>query len=171
MKPLLERYQLWDVAGVDGLQFVKSLAKCDRISSIAPFQSIETSINGYPCSILRLCEGNFRLAWQGDSSVLEQAQQEIQGYRAWLKRFEWLGAIAIPESMGIDYLPQIAVAKPPYRLTGLPCDRAVPARIDDISVLVWRHLVLDQPIFELHTAVKNLGLVKAKLNVATINVN
>lgn len=78
MKPLQERYQ-WDIAGVDGLQVVKSLAKCDRISCIAPFQSIETTIAGNPCSILRLCEGNFRLAWLGDSSVLEQA---IQGYRA-----------------------------------------------------------------------------------------
>lgn len=172
MIPVLDRYQLWDIAGVDGLQVVKSLTKCDRVTTIAPFQSLETTINGDHCAILRLCEGNFRIGWQGDRAILESALEPlIKSQRVWVQRFNWLGAITIPESVGIDYLPQIAVAKPPHRLALLKCDRAVPARIDDISVLIWRHLVLNQPAFELHTALTNLELIKAKLNLASTSVN
>lgn len=161
---ILERDRLWDIAGNDGLQVVKTLAG-DRITTIAPFQSIETTIAGNDCSILRLCEGNFRLAYLGNPNVLESAWQEFVGDRVWLKRFSWLGAISISESIGLDYLPQIAVPKPPHRLKGLECDRALPARINGISVLIWRHQVLQQPAFELHTAFKNLELIKSILDL------
>lgn len=162
---ILERDRLWDIAGVDGLQVVKAIVG-DRITTIAPFQSLETTIYGNHCSILRLCEGNFRLAYLGNPKVLESAMQEFQGYRVWLKRFQWLGAISISESFGLKYLPQIAVAKPPHRLESLECDRALPARIDGISVLIWRHQVLEQQAFELHTSLKNLELISAKLGIA-----
>lgn len=160
---ILERDRLWDIAGVDGLQFVKTLAS-DRITTIAPFQSIETTVAGNDCSILRLCEGNFRLVYLGNPQVLESARQ-IQGHQVWLKRFQWLGAISISESVGLDYLPQIAIPKPPHRLEGLECDRALPARIDGISILIWRHQVLNQPAFELHAAFKNLERIKSIFNL------
>ena len=102
MTPVLDRYQLWDIAGVDGLQVVKSLTKCDRVTTIAPFQSLETTINGDHCAILRLCEGNFRIGWQGDRAVLESALEPlIKNQRVWVQRFNWLGAITIPESVDI----------------------------------------------------------------------
>lgn len=160
---LLLNHQLWDIAGVDGLQVAKSLFG-DQLSYIATFQSIETTLEGCPCSVLRLCEGNFRIAWQGNSTILEQAVQRAQGERrAWLKRFDWLDAIAISESLGLNRLPQIAVSKPPYRLQGMLVNRAAPARIEGVAILVWRHLVLGQPAFELHTAVKNLETIKVRL--------
>lgn len=151
----------WDLAGVDGLQVAKSLFG-DQVGYIATFQSIETSLEGCSCSVLRLCEGNFRISWQGNSTILEQAFQRVQGKRAWLKRFDWLGAIALSESVGL-ILPQIAVPIPPHRLKGMLLNCAAPARIEGTAVLVWRHLVLGQSAFELHTAVKDLETVKAKL--------
>ena len=152
----------WDLAGVDGLQVAKSLFG-DQVGCIAAFQSVETSLEGCPCSVLRLCEGNFRITWQGNSTILEQAFQRVQGKRAWLKRFDWLGAIALSESVGLTLIPQIAVPIPPHRLKGMLLNCAAPARIEGTAVLIWRHLVLGQSAFELHTAVKDLETVKAKL--------
>ncbi len=158
----LNHYQLWDIAGVDGLQVAKSLFG-DQVGCIAPFHSIETTIAGCPCSVLRLCEGNFRIVWQGDSNILEQAFQLQGERRAWLKRFDWLGAIALSDSVGLTHLIKIAVAKPPHRLEGMLVNCAAPARIEGAGVLVWRHFVLGQSAFELHTAVKDLETIKAKL--------
>lgn len=155
-------YQLWDIAGVDGLQVAKSLFG-DEVGCIATFQSIETTLSGCPCSVVRLCEGNFRIAWQGNSTILEEAVQRVQGRRAWFKRFDWLGAIALSESVGLTHLPQIAVAKPPHRLKGMLLNCAAPARIEGAAILVWRHFVLGQSAFELHTAVKDLETVKVRL--------
>lgn len=158
----LNHYQLWVIAGVDGLQVAKSLFG-DRVGRIAPFQSIETSLAGCPCSVLRLCEGNFRIAWESDRTILEQAFQLQGEQRAWLKRFDWLGAIALSELVGLTHLPQIAVAKPPHRLAGMLVNCAAPARIEGTAILVWRHSVLGQSAFELHVAVKDLETVKAKV--------
>lgn len=73
------------------------------------------------------------------------------------------GAIALPEALGLDLLPQIAIPKPPHRLQGLERNCAAPTRIDSISVLVWRHQLQGQPAFELHTAAKDVEAVRAKL--------
>lgn len=159
----LTSYQYWDIAGVDGLQVAKSLFG-EKVDRIAPFQSLETTLETCPCSVLRLCEGNFRVSLQADSAVFEQAiGQAQQGKRVWIKQFAWMGAIAICESLGSMQLPQIAVPKPPHRLQGLQMNCAVPARIDNTAILVWRHSVLEQPAYELHAAVKDLDILKAKL--------
>lgn len=163
MPVLFLNHQLWDIAGIDGLQVAKSLFG-DQVSHIAPFQSVETTLAGCPCSVLRLCEDNFRITWQGDSAILEQAFQLQGKRRAWLKRFDWLGAIALSEMVCLTHLPQIATAKPPYRLSGILVNCAAPARIEGVAVLVWRHPVLGQSAFELHTAVKDLETVKTAVS-------
>jgi hypothetical protein len=45
----------------------------------------------------------------------------------------------------------------------LPC--AVPARIINISVLIWRHPLLGNTAFELHTAARDTEAVRAKVFV------
>lgn len=175
----LSHAERWDIAGIDGLQ-VSRLLFGDRVNQIAPFQSLETTVEidsgSIPGSILRLCEGNFRIvcyhpvsshhASQGDAFPLEQSFQQMQTqYRVWVKRFDWLSAIVMPESVGLTLLPEIATTKPPYRLQGMAIDRAVPARIAGRSVLIWRHPVLEQPAFELHTATKDIETIKICLGL------
>lgn len=156
-------FQLWDFAGIDGLQVARSLFG-DKIARIAPFQSLEISLPNCSGAILRLCEGNFRLSLRGDAIFPINAFEEMQSDRlVWVKQFPWLGALALPESLGLKLLPQIAVPKLPHRLVGLPLHCAVPARIDGIAVLIWRHPLDEQPAFEIHTAKKDLEVLQAKL--------
>jgi len=75
-------------------------------------------------------------------------------------------AIALPEAVALNWLPRIAVAKPPYRLQQMSMNSAAPARIDGISVLIWRHSILGQSAIELHTAAAAVETVKAKLMLA-----
>ncbi|MBD0304721.1 MAG: hypothetical protein ICV85_21940, partial [Tolypothrix sp. T3-bin4] len=42
----LSRYQLWELAGVDGLQLVKRLAS-DVVEKITPLQSLDFIFTGY----------------------------------------------------------------------------------------------------------------------------
>ncbi len=173
----LSQYQLWDIAGVDGLQLAKLLVS-DVVAKIAPFQSIDVVFTGYQYSALRLCEGNFRLGLYGELGAYgglnfeETIKQAQTGLRAWARRCDTMKAknatasrcaIALPESVAGNILPKIAVVKPPHRLEGLQRNCAVPARIDGISVLIWRHQLLSQPVFELHTAVGDYQAIKVKL--------
>ncbi len=58
-------YQLWEFAGVDGLQFAKTLVG-NAAGKLALFRSLEATVANHPCSLLRLCEHNFRLGVQGN---------------------------------------------------------------------------------------------------------
>lgn len=160
----LPQYQLWDFAGVDGLHFAKTLVG-DAAGKIAAFQSIETTFGEYPCSLLRLGEGNFRIGLHGDSGAFEDAIiSTLSTYRrVWVRRCEGISAIAFLDSAGLDLLPKIAITKLPYRLAGLALNCAVPARITGISVLIWRHPLLGNTAFELHTAARDTEAVKAKV--------
>ncbi|MBE9182869.1 hypothetical protein IQ268_30500 [Oculatella sp. LEGE 06141] len=155
-------HQLWDWAGVDGLQLAQSLFG-DAVRKIAPFQSLDTTLNGSPCSVLRLCEGNFRVAIAPTAAV-EAIIRGRDGLRIWVKRCDTMGAIVLPESPGLTLLPQIATTKPIYRLDTLHPNCAAPARIDGMAVLVWRHSWSYQPIVELQVAQRHLTAVKAKLS-------
>jgi hypothetical protein len=160
-QPIFElSHQLWDWAGIDGLQLAQLLFGA-AVSKIAPFQSIETTFSGEPCSVLRLCEGNFRLAIASHVSAapLETNAAELN---LWVKPSH-LGAIALSESVGIAHLPQIATTKPIYHLETLQPNCAAPARIDGIAVLIWRHSWQHQPIFELHVAQDHLSSIQHKL--------
>lgn len=160
--------QLWDFAGIDGLQMAKTLFG-DTVDRLAVFQSIETHLLRCPCSVLRLCETNFRVVWYEDHPELPQIlQQSAIGRQVWLRQFDWLGAMVLPDPtlsqahFAIDLLLNIAIPKPPHRLQ-LPIGGAAPARIDGVSVLIWRHLICEQPAFEIHTATKDLQFIQAKL--------
>ncbi|WNN92078.1 hypothetical protein [Gloeocapsopsis dulcis] len=152
----LPNYQLWDFAGVDGLQFAKILVG-DAAGKLAPFQSLEATVADYPCSLLWLCENNFRLGIQGNFAIQAPAKM-----RVWVKRCETIKAIALPHSFKLK-LRQIATTKPPHRLQGLTLNCAVPARINSISVLIWHHSPLGKAILELHTAARDAPVIRAKL--------
>ena len=152
--------QLWDFAGIDGLQMAKSLFG-NSIDRIAVFQSIETNLTDCPCSVLRLGETNFRVVCYGNHPyLLLHFQQSAIGLQVWLRKFDWLGAIVLPDA--IDSLLNIATPQLPHRLQ-LPNGYAAPARIDGVSVLIWRHSIDGQPVLEIHTAAKDLQFIQTKL--------
>ncbi|HHP7244347.1 MAG TPA: hypothetical protein ACFE0H_06640 [Elainellaceae cyanobacterium] len=159
---LLLSHQLWDWAGVDGLQFARAVFG-DSVGNIAPFQSIETTYQMYPCSVLRLCEGNFRVAIAPEVSFQDDTQAIHSPLRMWLKP-STLVAIALADEVGMNILPQIATTKSIYRLDLLQANCAAPARINDIAVLIWRHRVAGTPIVELHVALSNLDALQTLLN-------
>ena len=150
--------QLWDFAGIDGLQMAKALFG-ESIDRLAVFQSLDIQLVGCSCSVLRLCETNFRVVWyENHPAILQLMQQAATGRQVWLQQFDWLGALLLDaNNLPLD----IIIPKPPYRLP-LP-GGAAPARIDRVSVLIWRHLIKGQPALEIHTATKDLQFVGAKL--------
>lgn len=151
--------QLWDFAGIDGLQMAKALFG-EGIDRLSVFGSIDTHLLNCPCSVLRLCETNFRVAAY-DSFDLQPLQQALIDRQVWLRQFGWLSAIVLPDSLGAR-LAQMATPKLPHRLP-LPIGCAAPAQIDGVSVLMWRHLVCEQPALEMHAATKDLQFIQAKL--------
>ena len=162
----LTHSQLWDFAGIDGLQLAKRLDRAaDRL---APFQSLETTIDHQSCSLLRLCEGNFRLRVLSCVDLAALQGQQC-GLRVWVKQCAWMGAITLPESFGLRQLPRLAIPKPPHRLAGMLADRAVPARINGISVLIWQHAIFGQPAFELQTATKDVATIQTALQTISPN--
>jgi hypothetical protein len=147
---------LWDVAGVDGLQVMKTLVG-QQIDRIAPFQSLETELDHIPCSILRLCEGNFRLRWAGHPDHAKSILNSVATQqRVWVKQFPWLSSIQLSDAMTVSRLANVAIAKPPFSLTSLALNCAAPARINSISVLVWRHTIDHIETLELHTAAHHI---------------
>lgn len=155
---------LWDWAGVDGLQFGRALFG-EAIGKIAPFQSIETHYKDIPCSILRLSEGNFRLSLPKEIS-LEEAIAQSTHFQVWIKPCEQLTTIVLSEAIALDLLPRIAVTKPIYRLEAIAPHCALPARIENIAVLVWRHTLQGQAIVELQVSLQDQDALKAKLEEA-----
>ncbi|MDX2214986.1 MAG: hypothetical protein SFY66_16985 [Oculatellaceae cyanobacterium bins.114] len=154
---------LWDVAGVDGLQVMKTLFgdQCDRI---APFQSFEAELDHTPCSVLRLCEGNFRIRWAGDADHLKSMLYSVTtDQRVWVKQFPWLVSVQLPHTLDTVKLSQMAIAKLPFSLTSLALNCAAPARIETLSVLVWRHTLQTTETLELHTARKSLEMLEHSL--------
>jgi hypothetical protein len=152
--PLLDLtdYHLWDFAGVDGLQVAKALFG-PVADTIAPWRSLELLWQGQPLSLLRLCENNFRIGVQGNPQPLVAALQTVTAdYQAWWRPCDHMRSVAIPDEIGVDLLPQIAIPKPPHRLVGLQDNCALPCRIEGSAVVVWRHCLLGQPAFELQTA-------------------
>jgi len=140
----LANRKLWDIAGVDGLE-VAQLIFGQKVGYLAPFQSIEVTLKGQNCSILRLCEKNFRISYSGP---LDQIVTPLQR-RAWVKQYDWLHTLFLPTEQ-LSTLIKIATVRPPHRLESLPNNQAVPACLGDTPVLIWRHCVAAQPTIELH---------------------
>ena len=141
---------LWDLAGVDGLAVAKRLFGED-VGYLGRFQSLETTLAGQDCSVLRLCDRNFRIAYSGP---LHQLVAPLQP-NTWLKQFDWLTRLSLPISQRPQILPQVTV-RPPHRLENLPNHQAIPARLQSIPLLIWQHPPQDQTILELHVARKDL---------------
>jgi hypothetical protein len=146
----LNKPKLWDMAGVDGLHVAKLLFG-DAVDRLSPFQSLETELQGEACSVLRLCDRNFRIAYPGP---LDQFGV-FRDRNVWIQDFAWLGAASLP----IELLPNLtaqATVRPPHRLINLPNHQAVPAQIDGVALLIWRHPNQGQSALELQTARANL---------------
>jgi hypothetical protein len=163
----LSQYKLWEVKGRDSLQLVKRLVS-DVVAKVGPFQSIDFIFTGYQYSVLRLGDGNFRLGLYGELGTYgglnfeEAIAQAKIGLQVEAKSPE-ISAIALTLAPALDLLPKIAVVQPPQRLEALPSNYAVAARIDENSVLIWRHQLLSQSVFELHTTVGDIEAIKVKL--------
>jgi hypothetical protein len=151
--------KLWDMAGVDGLHVAKSLFG-DAVDRLSPFQSLETELQGEPCSVLRLCDRNFRIAYPGPLDALAVFRDR----NVWIQEFTWLVAASFP----IELLPNLtaqATVRPPHRLINLPNHQAVPAQIDGIALLIWRHPNQGQPALELQTARAKLDLLVERIGI------
>ncbi|MEL6332000.1 MAG: hypothetical protein AAFU84_20165 [Cyanobacteria bacterium J06633_23] len=150
-------YPLWDLAGVDGLAAARYLFG-PEVDYLAPFQSMETLLQEKNCSVLRLCDRNFRIVYAGP---LQQLITPLKA-KIWLKQFDWLARLSLP----ISLLPEIvsqATVRPPHRLKNIPNHRAVPAQLQGIPLLIWQHPHQGQAILELHAARQDLKTLASKL--------
>ena len=137
---------LWDMAGVDGLAVAISLFG-EAAGRLAPFQSLETQVQKKDCSVLRLCDRNFRIAYPGSLNTLVTPLQA----NVWIKQYDWLSVVSL-SSEQLPKLAEQATVRPPHRLKSLPHDQAVPAQLTDIALLIWRHTCRDTPVIDLHVA-------------------
>ena len=133
--------RLWDVTGVDALAVMTEIFG-ESVGQLAPFQSLETVLGGQDCSVLRLCDRNFRIV----APSLQVAAQQV-----YLRQFDWLSRIRLPIEQ-LSLLPPVATVRPPHRLKNLPESCAVPIQVSGIAVLLWHHAYQGQPILEGHTA-------------------
>ncbi|WP_017300004.1 hypothetical protein [Nodosilinea nodulosa] len=144
-------YHPWDMAGVDGLVAARALFG-ESVDYLAPFQSMETVLGGEACSVLRLCDRNFRITYPGP---LDQILSELK-LQLWVKQLEWMRAVVLP----VDCLPAIAAqatTKAPHRLQPLPLHCAAPAQINPIPALLWHHPIDNWPTLEVHLAYRQIA--------------
>lgn len=145
----LRQMPLIDLAGQGGLQGAIALFG-SQVNRIAPFQSTPVQWQGASGSLLRLCENNFRLRWQGDESAMIAALQSATA-GTWVRSLPWLTAIAYPAAYLTDLVPLIT-STPPHQLVGLPLNCAAVGRFEGRSLLVWHHELDGQAVVELHMA-------------------
>ncbi len=136
---------LWDVTGIDALAVMIDIFG-ESVSQLAPFQSLETVLDGEACSVLRLCDRNFRIV----ASSFQVPTQQV-----YLHQFDWLSRIRLPIEQ-LSLLSSVATVRPPHRLKDLPENCAVPIQVSGIAVLLWYHPDQGQPILEGHTARRSL---------------
>ncbi|PSN16829.1 hypothetical protein C7293_01010 [filamentous cyanobacterium CCT1] len=138
--------QPWDMAGADGLVAARALFG-EAVDHLAPFQSMETTLDGLPCAVLRLCDRNFRVTYPGPFD------QRVAAFslNLWVKQLDWLGAIALPAE-SLPAIAALATVRAPHRLAPLPLHRAVPVQVAQTAVLIWHHHLGDRAALELHLA-------------------
>ena len=139
-------YKLWDIAGVDGLAVAQALFG-EAVGYLAPFQSLEAAVAGQDCSVLRLCDRNFRIAYPGPLDSLVAPLQA----RVWVRAYDWLSVVAIAPHQ-FSRLTAQATVRAPHRLQNLPNHQAVPAQVADIALVIWRHAPRGVPVVDLHLA-------------------
>jgi hypothetical protein len=188
----LARYQLWDLGGLDSLQLMKRLVS-DVVAQVSSCESIDFIFTGYQYSALHLGESNFRLGLYGelgaygglnfeetirdaiatpieytsglhspDETQTSHAQVQT-ALQTWARHCVKIKAIALPASVALDLLPKIAVVEPPTCLEELQPNHATAVTIDGMSVLIWRHQLLSQPIVELHVGLGDAEAIELKL--------
>lgn len=158
--------QPWDMAGADGLVAARVLFG-EAVDHLAPFQSLETELEGEACSVLRLGDRNFRLTYPGP---LDQAIAPLN-LQLWVTQLPWMAAVILP-SASWPAAAQ-ATARAPHRLSPLPLHRAVPAQVAQISVLMWHHPPAGQPTLELHLAnsqIKHLWAVIQSFSGSSVSL-
>lgn len=160
----MSEYVLWDFAGVDGLQAAIALFT-PAISRIAPFQSLTARLNHQPCSVLRLCENNFRVALS-TTLDFDRAIADL-ALKVWSKPCS-ATTLVVPTDLGLARLPQIATTKPLHTLKTFPCDRAVPARINGAAILAWHHSWLGQPRLTIQTASANINPIREAFSSSNV---
>jgi hypothetical protein len=174
------------------LQLTKRLVS-DVVAHISSCESIDFIFTGYQYSVLRLGKTNFRLGLYGELGAYgglnfeetirdaiatpieytchlhsrhetQMGHAQVQtGLQAWARQCVKIKAIALPASVALDLLPKIAVVEPPYSLEELQLNHAAPASIDGMSVLIWRHQLLSQPVLELQAGLGNAEAIELKL--------
>ncbi|MBD0268274.1 MAG: hypothetical protein ICV77_08260 [Cyanobacteria bacterium Co-bin8] len=176
-------YYLWDFAGANGLQAARNLFG-NRVSELAPFQSLESSFNAHACSVLRLCENNFRVALSRDHEF-DLAIEEMN-LNVWVRQCnpfqrppqkrqatpasDRMATLVLSEKLAQACLHHLATTKPIYRLEDLPLHCAVPARLQQKAILVWHHPWLGHPRFELHTAQADVQSIAEAITAEAITV-
>lgn len=151
--------KLWDMTGVDSVE-VAQLIFGKQTIYLAPFQSVDIVLEGEGCSVLRLCDRNFRIRYAGPLKQLIHPLQRCVS----LQQYDWLGTLTIPTHQ-LSALTKRATIRPPHRLENLPDHQAVPARLQGISLLIWRHFIQEQSAIEIHTAKKDLSKLTAQLDL------
>lgn len=163
------KLDLWDLAGPDALS-VAIHVWGESVGQLAAFQSLETELQGQSCSVLRLCDRNFRILYPYSldrciDAHLKRAAPFSPNHtypihdsvQYWIKQYSWLSRLCLPAGQLLPLTQQAAV-RPPHRLTNLPNHQSVPAHLPtfcgEIPLLIWQHSVKGQPILELHTACK-----------------
>ncbi|MEO0396308.1 MAG: hypothetical protein AAF243_10050 [Cyanobacteria bacterium P01_A01_bin.137] len=149
---------LWDLAGVDGLAVAKQLFG-EEVGHLGPFQSLETVLEDKDCSVLRLCDLNFRISYPGP---LHQLVDPIQA-NIWLNQFDWLSRLYPPINLLSQIISQ-ATVRPPHRLDIIPNHHAVPAQLHDIPLLIWQHPIQKQRGLELHLACQDRERLASKFD-------
>jgi hypothetical protein len=156
-------YYLWDFAGVDGLQVAIALFSTE-VTHLAPFQSLTAEFNHQPCSVVRLCENNFRVALPTGDDAIQGAIANL-GLKVWVKRGDRTATLLLPAEEGLERLSQIATTKPIYTLSPFPLHRAVPARINGIAILAWHHLWNGQPKLAIQTAIQDSEVIQSAFGI------
>lgn len=155
-------HQLWDMAGNDALETAQRLFG-EQVGYLSPFQSIETVVEGQACSVLRLCDRNFRIAYPNALNSLVEPLQKC----VWVKRYDWLSAVALPVEK-LRAITSTATARPPHRVEQLPNNQAVPVRFpiqsQSVPMLIWQHPVNGKPAVELHVAATDRPKLLAQLS-------
>ena len=160
---------LWDFAGVDALDIANAIFG-GTVNRLAAFQSLETVLDGQACSVLRLCDRNFRIA---DAPTLPQhfhalpnalLNQPTQSF-TWMRQFDWISRTVYSVDK-LALLCEIATVRSPHRLDNLPNGCAVPAQIKSIPVLLWHHSPQGKPTIECHFASKDAQKLSQNLPTA-----
>ncbi len=138
--------KIWDMAGKDALAVAQQLFG-HQVGYLSPFQSVETVREGQACSVLRLCNCNFRI------SCADALDQQVATHQrgVWIKQYGWLSTLSLPIEQ-LSALTKTATTRAPHRLQNLPNNQAVPASFKGIPVLIWRHPIQGEPAVELHVA-------------------